>query len=497
MIELKQLLRRSSSDERFVDWAYRVTELICIHFKGLQAAVYQLAEEEESGRKQLIALSSFGVSVEKVRSPILYKDGIIGEVAYTKRRFVTTVNYNYTQTEANGLIQIKPKTILIEPLVYHDELAGILELHALVKLSAEELELIASYCSTLADVFLSEALDEQQKKINEQLKNRQIAAIEREKTDSLVSVIAGTAHEINSPLAAIKAFAEESMCEMSSDFMKDFVSLILSLDSEELQKTLALIEYKSENGIDRFSKEFRRAKKDIITQLENANITHAYEVVSLLSDVNLLEVLPYYADLFASAKGMEIAGIIYKARNFTRALGEIISACERTKRIVFSLQSYAQIDNSTNELVPIKLKTTVDSIMPSIKEKIKSGNINLSVDIPEDLTIAANADELSQVWLNLIQNALHAINYRGIISVRGSLENNKIRVEVQDNGSGIPADIQDKIFNPFFSTKTKGEGTGLGLSVCREIVRKHRGDISFTSEPGNTVFTVTLPAYQD
>jgi signal transduction histidine kinase len=487
MIDLKQLLRNTSANEQFVDWAYRVTELICIHFKGLQAVTYQLVNEADAN--QLSALSSFGVSLDKVKSPILYKDGIIGEVAYTKRRFVTTLNFNCTQIENDGLVQIKPKTILIQPMIYHGELAGVLELHALVKLSAAELDLIASYCSTLAGIFLSEALEEQRRK-------QQIEAIEREKINSLVSVIAGTAHQINSPLAAIKAFAEESLSDMNSNFMKNFADLILSLDSKQLKMTLALIQYENKNKKAEFSKQLRRAKKDIIMQLENAKIPHVHEVVSLLSNVNLLEVLPHYTDLFASAKGIDIATIIYKARSFTKALEEIIVACEQTKRIVFSLKSYVQIDNNTNELIPIQLKSTVDSIMPLIVRQIKFDSVKLSVEIPEALMIVANADEISQVWLNLIQNALHAINYNGIISVLGSIENNKIKVEVQDNGSGIPADIKYRIFNPFFTTKIKGEGTGLGLSICKKIIRKHRGDIYFESAPGKTVFTVTLPAYE-
>jgi signal transduction histidine kinase len=103
-------------------------------------------------------------------------------------------------------------------------------------------------------------------------------------------------------------------------------------------------------------------------------------------------------------------------------------------------------------------------------------------------------DELMQVWSNLISNAIQAVNYRGTLTIAVSQKDDCIVVEIGDTGSGIPIEIQEKIFEPFFTTKPLGEGSGLGLSIVRQIVERHRGKIDFCSQPGHTEFSVWLPA---
>jgi signal transduction histidine kinase len=107
-------------------------------------------------------------------------------------------------------------------------------------------------------------------------------------------------------------------------------------------------------------------------------------------------------------------------------------------------------------------------------------------------------DEIGQVWNNLIVNALQAMKYQGRLIIQTYSETDKIVVKIIDNGPGIPKEIQDKIFEPFFTTKSHGEGTGLGLDICKKIVEeKHHGKIEVFSEPGCTCFTVTLPLEQN
>ena len=108
--------------------------------------------------------------------------------------------------------------------------------------------------------------------------------------------------------------------------------------------------------------------------------------------------------------------------------------------------------------------------------------------------IMAYGGELNQVWTNLIDNAIHAVNGTGKICIGTSLEDNQIVVEVVDNGPGIPADVQPRLFEPFFTTKPVGTGTGLGLVISNRIVGdRHGGEIEFDSKPGETRFKVRLP----
>jgi signal transduction histidine kinase len=108
--------------------------------------------------------------------------------------------------------------------------------------------------------------------------------------------------------------------------------------------------------------------------------------------------------------------------------------------------------------------------------------------------VPAYPAELNQVWTNLIDNALDAMAGSGTLTLRTARDADRLVVEVEDTGPGIPADVRPRIFEPFFTTKPVGEGTGLGLDISyRIVVNKHHGDIRVESEPGRTVFRVYLP----
>ncbi len=113
-----------------------------------------------------------------------------------------------------------------------------------------------------------------------------------------------------------------------------------------------------------------------------------------------------------------------------------------------------------------------------------------AADLP---LIQAYGSELNQVWTNLIDNAVDAMDGKGEITIRTHQGKDCVVVEVEDNGPGIPETIQSKIFDPFFTTKAVGKGTGLGLNISYNIVKKHQGDIKVISHPGLTRFVVTLP----
>lgn len=108
--------------------------------------------------------------------------------------------------------------------------------------------------------------------------------------------------------------------------------------------------------------------------------------------------------------------------------------------------------------------------------------------------LAGYPDELIQIWTNLIYNALQAMAFKGILTIQVDELETEIIVRIQDNGPGIPPAIQKRIFEPFYTTKEKGEGTGLGLGIVKQSVEeRHRGRILFQSEPGHTEFQVYLP----
>jgi signal transduction histidine kinase len=131
-----------------------------------------------------------------------------------------------------------------------------------------------------------------------------------------------------------------------------------------------------------------------------------------------------------------------------------------------------------------------------LRSKLRQG-ITVKRDYAADLPqIDGFGSELGQVWTNLIDNAIDAMNGQGIIQIRTSQNGGSVVVEIEDNGPGIPEAIQSKIFDQFFTTKPPGKGTGLGLNIGYDIiVRKHHGSITLNSRPGSTAFQIRLPIH--
>jgi signal transduction histidine kinase len=123
-----------------------------------------------------------------------------------------------------------------------------------------------------------------------------------------------------------------------------------------------------------------------------------------------------------------------------------------------------------------------------------SVRIDVAPDLPE---VRAIGGELNQVWMNLLDNALDAVDLAGHVAVTVKPEGHWLVVRVIDNGPGVPAEHRSRIFDPFFTTTPPGEGTGLGLEIARTRVRGHGGEIDFDSRPGRTEFRVSLPLTED
>jgi signal transduction histidine kinase len=134
------------------------------------------------------------------------------------------------------------------------------------------------------------------------------------------------------------------------------------------------------------------------------------------------------------------------------------------------------------------LENTLTILEPRLK------GVTLRREYQENLPrILGRGGELNQVWTNLIDNAIDAVDGDGSITVRAHVEDSRVVVEVVDDGPGIPREAQVHVFEPFYTTKEVGAGTGLGLDIVRRAVAAHGGEISVRSEPGETRFTVRLP----
>ena len=172
-------------------------------------------------------------------------------------------------------------------------------------------------------------------------------------------------------------------------------------------------------------------------------------------------------------------------------LGELTDATERVARLVADVKAYSQLDRAA--LQEIDVHAGIEATLALLAPKL--ARIEVTKDFAPDLPeIDAYASELNQVWMNLDDNAVDAMEGRGALRIATRADGDRVVVEVTDSGPGIPADVLGRVFEPFFTTKDVGKGTGLGLDITRRIVvDRHGGDITFRSAPGETTAVVSLP----
>jgi signal transduction histidine kinase len=175
-------------------------------------------------------------------------------------------------------------------------------------------------------------------------------------------------------------------------------------------------------------------------------------------------------------------------------LGEIANAARRISELVAAIKSYSHMDDGQGRS-EVDVRRELESTLTILTHKLRQKGVQVTRDFERDLpSIQAFPGELNQVWTNLLDNAIDAVAEGGHVTVSARREGELLRVEIRDDGPGIPPEIQSRIWEPFFTTKPVGEGTGLGLEVVQRIVvRRHDGTIAVESVPGDTRFTVRLP----
>ncbi len=187
------------------------------------------------------------------------------------------------------------------------------------------------------------------------------------------------------------------------------------------------------------------------------------------------------AALIRIAASVEIASL----------LDEIESGTSRISDLVGAIKEYTYMDQTPVQNVDIV--KSLETTLTILNHKLKKGIVVHRDYQPIPLLVNSFGSELNQVWTNIIANAIDAMGGKGELRVRTYRDDGFVVVEIVDNGPGISPDVQPHIFEPFFTTKKVGEGTGLGLDTTLRIVKKHRGTIEVSSQPGKTRFQVWLP----
>ena len=172
-------------------------------------------------------------------------------------------------------------------------------------------------------------------------------------------------------------------------------------------------------------------------------------------------------------------------------IDESVEGAERIQAIVRNLKTFARVDQAERQVADLNecLECTISMVWNEIKYKA-----TLERDLGDLPQVRCQPRELTQMLTNILLNAVQAIERDGLIKVRSWADRETVYIRIEDNGCGIPAEHLDRIFEPFFTTKEVGKGTGLGMSICYDIIKKHQGRIDVASEPGRgTTFTIALP----
>jgi signal transduction histidine kinase len=234
--------------------------------------------------------------------------------------------------------------------------------------------------------------------------------------------------------------------------------------------------------------------------LEERGITSAWDYAPTFVDAGLdidwfEGVAASLDDVDATASFMSAIGWLRYTIETELLMNQIAEASKRISALLAGAKQYSQMDRAPYQSADIHelLHSTLMMFGDRIGKEGKGVRLVKDWDksLPE---LACYPGDLNQVWTNIIDNAIQAMNGEGTLTVRTGRDGDLVRVEICDDGPGIPADIIERIFTPFFTTKAFGEGTGLGLDLAwRIVVEKHSGDLRVQSEPGNTRFIVLLP----
>jgi signal transduction histidine kinase len=325
---------------------------------------------------------------------------------------------------------------------------------------------------------------------------QEVTLRQNDKLATLGKLSAGMAHELNNPTAAAQQAARQLSTLVLKFGIVDAELAGLGLAAHELQ---AIKSYSGRiddrvhqlNFLDPLDRSDREA--ELQDALETAGVEEPWEIAPSLVNLGLnADELAGLVNEVQSDRLASALTLLAAQHNRASLLSSLNESTGRIIELVKALKTYTYLDQAPRQLVDVH--EGLDSTLVMFQNRLKPGievHRSYADGVPE---IEAYGSELNQVWTNVIDNAIDAMDGHGTIDIVTQVDGDSVIVELRDDGPGVPATLADQIFDPFVTTKAPGEGTGLGLNISHNIVtQKHGGEISLTSEPGRTSFIVKLP----
>lgn len=449
--------------------------------------------------KRYVALYTAKKDFEKALNYHIKHSEIISEITSEKNKEQVArlqAEYDFEKKQAEIDLLKKDKQLKEEEANRSRILVGVFAFFALLL----ALVAVILYKSGQGRIKVNRELKKSNDKISSQnlalqialddLKKTQSKLIESEKMAVLGQLVASIAHEINTPLGAIKASAGTIEHALKNS-LHNFPAFLASLNDDERKDFYYIWQKSAEKKNLLTTREARMVKTEISLKLESFGVNHVDIIADLLTELNMYGEYKNFLPLLRSEKAVKILEVAYLISALQQSSENIQSAVDRASRVVAAFKAYSR-KNTSVVRQKIDLNKSLEDILIMYHNSIKD-KVRVSKNFGEIPPLSCYPDELVQVWINLIQNAVQAMKSGGELLLETHHADGKTLVKIADTGTGIPEEIRERVFEAFFTTKEAG--TGLGLDIVKKIVEeRHGGKIWFETENGKgTTFFVEIP----
>ena len=343
------------------------------------------------------------------------------------------------------------------------------------------------------------AKNEQLNKTVERLQSDRRKLVKSKEHLLLEKITSGITKQINNPLSTINNSLVE-LNQFGKSNIKDLPVFIHQLSPQQQKYFIALLKQSQDDNINILLSDTQKQqlKTTIINKLNKLELENAELVADMLIELGSDEEIEYFLPLLASENYLAVLENACLIKNLHKSIENISESTNKFNQIITDFKNYATIGKSNQEKRQSHLKNTIEMALSLAGKQIPAG-IRFMKNYGEVPAIYCHPEELQQLWLHLIQNAIDAIGSHGIITINLYRQKENLIVDIIDTGEGIDPTVVNQMCDPFFTTKLSTRNTGLGLTIAKQIIDRHEGTIAVnllsgkTTLPGKTKFTVSLP----